>query len=639
MALIKKNTQHKVGASMRYVVLILLALMCTFKLFLSYKGLNQPDAMDQAQIARSVANGNGFVTKFYRPVELQTLKNKSEIKAIDFNSYRDVNHAPLNIVSMAVALKLTGNNDFVAARIPMDENGEPSQNLYDADRTISAVSCFYFFLAMGLAYLLIACMFDEVVAAASVCCMAVSELALDYAVSGLPQPLMMCCLLLGLHFLINAKNSLEHDDSVGVTLHLGISFVCLSLMCLSGWLSVWLFVGYLVFCAFYFRPYGMYGGVGIGIFAICCAYSLWSNNQACGSYLGNAFYGIFDCFGGSTEDAMRSVSASVASLDSSMLVLRFFGAVFSQVKSLYVNTCSIIVAPFFFLALFFRYKRGRVQCVKWAVFSMWVFSCLGMALYGTDMPLSSGQLAILFAPLFAAFGFSLLFNFIARLNTPYITFGQLRGLSVLGVVLLCAGAQIASFPNDLYRGVWLKEKGSPHYPPYYPPALNCKLVDITNPNDILMTDMPWAVAWYADRRAIWLPKELEDYKKINEEIIPGSAAVIQGILMTPLSYDPIIPSSYSPTNHMKNGRPGGFTAVTEVSGAFAPLALNLPLAIMDPRRSMFINNFAPVPNSQNPDEFQLGEIVNISNSGTNAQFDDIVTLNAGAAVLYRKRGQ
>ena len=68
-------------------------------------------------------------------------------------------------------------------------------------------------------------------------------------------------------------------------------------------------------------------------------------------------------------------------------------------------------------------------------------------------------------------------------------------------------------------------------------------------------------------------------------------------------------------------------------------ALNLPLAMMDPRRAMFINNFAPVANSQNPDQFQLGEIVNISNTGSNAQFDDIVMMNAGAAVLYKKRGQ
>ena len=237
----------------------MLALMCIFKLFLSYKGLNQPEVMDQAQIARSVANGEGFVTKFYRPFELAKMDQRNGTAPLDLNTVRDVNHAPLNIVSMAAALKITGNSDFEASRIPVDENGEPMQNLYNADRVISAVSCAYFLLAMLLAYALIARLFDEIVAAATVCCFAVSELMLDYAISGLPQPLMLCCLLAGMHFLLNANNAMRSGDYVGLPLNLGLSFVCMALMCLSGWLSVWIAIGYLVFCSFYFRPYGMYG--------------------------------------------------------------------------------------------------------------------------------------------------------------------------------------------------------------------------------------------------------------------------------------------------------------------------------------------------------------------------------------------
>lgn len=637
MSVLGKLTSQSGLKSLRWIVLILLVLMCTFKLFLSYRGLNQPDAMDQAQIARSYANGEGFVTKFYRPVELSRLHGFNPDTPIDFSQYRDVNHAPLNILSMAAALKITGNNDFAASRIPLDEIGEPTQNLYDADRVISAVSCLYFVVAMALAYLLIARLFDEAVACSSICCMLVCELMLDYSISGLAQPLMMCFMLAGLHFLLSARKAKSADDQVGMVLYLVASFVMMALMCLSGWLSIWIAVGYMAFCAAYFRPYGLYGGVGIIVMLVACAYSAWMNNQAIGSPLGNAFYGIFDCFGGNSEGAVRSVSASVDSLDSSYLVLKIIGAILSQVKSFYVNSGSVIVAPFFFLSLFFRYKRSGVQCVKWALISMWGFSCMGMALYGTDVPLSSGQLGILFAPLFTAYGFSLLFNFMSKLNTRTVTFSQLRGITVLGVIVLSAGSSIASFPDELYRGVWLREKGAPHYPPYYPPALNCKLHDITNPHDILMSDQPWAVAWYADRRAIWIPKTVDDYQKINKEYLIEPSVGIQGILVTPSAYEPIIPSSYAPTNTMKSGRPGGFAAVSEMMGDFAPLALTFPLAVLDPRNSLFINNFAPVQNAAKPELYKLGEIVCVSNNGTTAQFDEIVPLTAGAAVLYRKR--
>ncbi|MBR5876073.1 MAG: hypothetical protein IKZ10_04470, partial [Akkermansia sp.] len=235
------------------------------------------------------------------------------------------------------------------------------------------------------------------------------------------------------------------------------------------------------------------------------------------------------------------------------------------------------------------------------------------------------------------YGFSLMFNFMARLNSRHITFSQLRGVSVVGIVLLTAGATIATFPSDLYRGVWLREKGAPHYPPYYPPAMNCKLYDITNPYDVIVTDQPWGLAWYGNRRAVWIPRTIEAYQKLKDDILSSSGVSVQGILITPSSYDPIIPSSYAPTNNLNGGRPGGFTAVDENMGQFTPLALNLPLAILDPRGSLFVNNFAPSQDAQTSDKLKLGDVVSISNNGTSAHFDELVPLNAGAAVYYRKR--
>lgn len=631
------NTKQKKSAmAMRLVAAILLVLMCTFKLFLSYKGLNQPDVMDQAQIARSVANGEGFSTKYYRPVELPAMQATNADKIINFDAHRDVNHAPLNIVSMAVALKITGQSNFERSRIPVDDSHQPIQNVYGADRTISAVSCMYFLLAMVLAYALIVRLFDDMVACSTICCLAVSELALDYAVSGLPQPLMLCCLLGALHFVLNAHRAKESNDTVGITLHLCISFVLMSFMCLSGWLSVWLLIGYLVFCASYFRPYGMYGGIGIGVFILFSAYFLVQNSLATGSLFGNAFYGIFDCFGGSSEDALRSVSASAASLDSSFMVLQVLGAVFEQIKCLYTNCCGILVAPFFCIALFFRYKKSSVECMKWALLSMWAFAILGMALYGTNVPLSSGQLMFLFTPLFVAYGFSILFNFIARLNSHKITFTQLRGLSVLLVVIMSAGAQLSSFPSELYRGVWLREKNSPHYPPYYPPALNCALVELTNEHDIIVTDQPWAVAWYANRKAVWLPKTIDDYVRIRDEYLSGSGVAIQGIVMTPSSYEPIIPSAYAPTVYQRHGRSGGLSAIDAGCGDFWPLALNLPLSQRHPQGAFYLNNFVAVPNAQmhNPVACKISEIVNLS--GAPAQFNQCFSLY-GAGILYSSR--
>lgn len=631
-----KTKQKKSVLAMRLVAAVLLVLMCTFKLFLCYKGLNQPDVMDQAQIARSLANGEGFATKFYRPIELPAMKQANKEEVINFTNHRDVNHAPLNIVSMAVALKVTGHNDFEKTAIPVQGQGreiQPVQNVYSADRTISAVSCLYFILAMGLAYALIVRLFDDIIACSTICCLAVSELALDYSISGLPQPLMLCCLLGAMHFLLNALQANKADDRGRVALHLIISFVLMSLMCLSGWLSVWIFIGFLIFCSAAFRPHGMYGCIGGGVLMLFSGYFLLQNYRATGQIFGNAFYGIFDCFGGSSEDAMRSVNASAASLNDSMMVLNVLGSLFDQIKSLYTNCCAIIVVPFFFICLFHVYKREEVQKLKWAVLSMWAVSCLGMAVYGTNVPLSSGQLAFLFTPVFVAYGFSILFNMMARLDSPKISFAQLRGLSIVGIVILCAATQLKSFPVDLYRGVWLREKNAPHYPPYYPPSLNCLLTGLTNENDIVMSDQPWAVAWYANRKSVWLPKTIADYKAIKDEYLFGSGVNIQGILMTPSSYEPIIPSSYAPTADTRYGLPGGFAAVERSAGEFWPLALNLPLTQHNPHVPAYIQSFANIPVQEGAEAKgnRISEIVNLNDNS--AQFNTFLPLY-GACSYY-----
>ena len=48
------------------------------------------------------------------------------------------------------------------------------------------------------------------------------------------------------------------------------------------------------------------------------------------------------------------------------------------------------------------------------------------------------------------------------------------------------------------------------YPPYFEPAIN-KLEDWTRPDEIIGSDMPWAVAWYADRQSLWIPDQLRGF--------------------------------------------------------------------------------------------------------------------------------
>ena len=75
-------------------------------------------------------------------------------------------------------------------------------------------------------------------------------------------------------------------------------------------------------------------------------------------------------------------------------------------------------------------------------------------------------------------------------------------------------------------------KGSIRWPPYVPPYI-AVINDWMKPNEITATDMPWAVAWYADRRAVWLPDTVRSYTEMSDYNLLGGR--INAIYLTPIS--------------------------------------------------------------------------------------------------------
>jgi hypothetical protein len=67
---------------------------------------------------------------------------------------------------------------------------------------------------------------------------------------------------------------------------------------------------------------------------------------------------------------------------------------------------------------------------------------------------------------------------------------------------------------------------------YYQPAINL-LHGWTTDREIIASDMPWGVAWYADRKSLWLPAKFRDLLGLSDNAkIPGTLA---GVFLTPVS--------------------------------------------------------------------------------------------------------
>ena len=563
-------SSHNAVISLRWLLALVVTSLCMLQLCLTYRGLNDATAMDMAQVARQIARGEGFTTKFIRPIDVwdfsKETSKKKENASIDFDHFPEANHAPLYPYVLAAAIKMTGYDDFQAHR--MDEN---KSNIYAGDRVISGTSTVFFLLAMLLAYTLLAKVFDDVVAISTVAFMGLSELLLQYALSGLPQPFMMCLMLAAMHCLVAAIRADRAEKTAKTMVWLLVCFVFMSLLCLTCYMCIWCFVGLLVFCGFYFRPNGMYSAIGAGVMLMLVVLPAALYLTPAGGLERKMIYGIFNGFGSEGAEAlMRSASTAAISFNTSNFFLRLLGYTFAQFNSMYINMGAIFTVPFFLLALFNRFKKPSVEGCKWAVLARWLGACTGMALFGEAKSISESQLSNLFTPYFAAYGVAMVFIILARLQLGD-AFNAIRALTVVAMILVSSGLFLFQLPKQLYMGIWSSARGIPHFPPYYPVAMNSRLHNISNEKDLIVTDQPWAVAWYADRKALWMPRSLSDYTRNLEPVFQQNHQNVQGFLITPTSHT--MPA-------------GGVAGVIRAAGDFAPLALEGKLLLLAPKHNI-----------------------------------------------------
>jgi hypothetical protein len=75
------------------------------------------------------------------------------------------------------------------------------------------------------------------------------------------------------------------------------------------------------------------------------------------------------------------------------------------------------------------------------------------------------------------------------------------------------------------------------YPPYAPPLVE-RCAGWMSREELLMSDSPWAVAWYGDRQCIWTtlrlsdPRRTEDFYAVND-----TRKAIKGLYLTQVTLD------------------------------------------------------------------------------------------------------
>ncbi len=506
-----------------------------------FRGFADPVAMDQAQVGREIARGHGWSTLMLRPLAIWQIEKYLGAVPKDGENFPDTYNAPLPPLVDSIASKLAGNkmefgkNEYVAA----------------AERYIVGLSMLLFLASVAVQYFLLRRLFDQRLAFWGSVMTLVCDLCWEYTLSGLPQMLMLLLFNAALYALVRAVEvnraievltgeALLSTESASVTMEearaagartprvllwLAAAGVLFGLLALTHALTVWLFAGALVFVAVAFRRRGPVALVMLLAFALVYTPWLLRTYHVSGSAFGTARYALFDGLNGSTSLHERSSSDAVLS----GVQLLFFRAklqngLLAEVQGL-VGSLGNIIALAFFVGLLHTFRRSEVNLMRWAVLTMWAFGLVGMAFIGdganAPAPVSANQLGVLFLPVMLGFGLAFVL----------VLFSRREGSgALLQRVALFAGLSLVSALPLIFA--LLPRNVPPVQANYLQPAINL-LQKWTNEHEIIATDMPWGVAWYADRKSLWLPAKFKDLLGLSDNAkLPGTLA---GVFLTPVS--------------------------------------------------------------------------------------------------------
>jgi hypothetical protein len=457
---------------------------------------------------------------------------KSEKRSVSLLGFQDTYHSPLNPLLNAAVLKLIGADDSDAWQ--MEEN----EMVFPLDRVIATVSTLFFLMAIGVNYLLISRIFDAKIAGVCAILMLFCETFWNYSLSGLPQMLMLLLFSCGIYFVYRAVEAAS-EGRIAMTPAV-IAGVFFTLLALTHWMTVWIALGYIIFAAIAFRPRGIVGISVLALLLLAAIGPILRNQDITGSPFGTAFLTLYNGLGSGSEDmVMRNVDLSAEPLVLDGLIAKILRTTLLQATDIIPLLGGIVVAPLFFLSLLNPFKRKSIATFRWAILLMWVTTAFGLAFFGiSTVALDPNQLHLLFAPIMTAYGLAFISILWSRLEFVAST-PMLRNVHHMVIIGLCALPLVLALPSKVRVGMHLRDRGGvPHWPPYYAPALNSKASGLkgwVTDKQIVFSDQPWAVAWYADRVSIWLPPTKEGFTKL-EDIASDLESPCVGILISPSSH-------------------------------------------------------------------------------------------------------
>jgi len=544
-----QNWIHRIeeGGGLRYLkyglmVLFGAALLVGYNLR-GFRNMSNAEAMDTAQLARNLATHRGYNTLFVRPFSMYLVEKADAEKngppvmgdtrdrgRIREQMHPDLANPPVYPLMLAALMKIQPKAQHQAAGTVPIWNRAGRFWMYEPDFIIGVLNQMMFFSAVIIVFFMARRLFDRETAWTSAGVFLGTDLFWRFSISGL-STMLLVLIFLGLSWCILLLEKSARDGQrspvVLISLAAGIG-VIVGLGCLTRYSFGWLILPVMFFVILFAGQHRVILCLTVmAAFAVIVGPWVVRNYRISHTAFGVAGYTIYEGTTYFPEHRLeRSLEPDLTRIRYTQVWDKFITNVQACLQEDLPKLGGSWVSAFFLVGLLVPYKNISLRRLRYFVLLclpiLLIAQSLGKTALSEDYPVvNSENLLIIIAPMVIIFGISLFYILLDQVDLPARQFRYL----VIGLFcgFICLPA-IISFVSPRTNAV--------AYPPYYPPVIQ-KISGWMKENELMMSDIPWAIAWYGDRQCVWLTLsaqkeffDIYDYRK-----------PIKAVYLTPVTMD------------------------------------------------------------------------------------------------------
>jgi dolichyl-phosphate-mannose-protein mannosyltransferase len=562
---------HKLesGGGARFVKLLVFVLGCA-SLLITYdvrcaRNMNAPSAMDAAQLARNISQGRGYTTDCIRPLSIYLIKKK-HLDATDRDPARlnrnhpDISNPPVYPIVLAGLMKVlpfhyeTKLKGWYWSRPDPAAAGERRGIRYQPDFLITFFNQFLFFVVVALSFFWAKRLFDFPVARTSSILLLLSDVLWRFSSSGLSTMLLLL-IFMGLVWCLTLWESETREPKWGqrgASLLSVAAGLLVGIGALTRYSFVCMIIPVLLFLAIFGGPRRILYCIA-ALAAVAVVVSPWiaRNYAVSGTAFGTASYNVIEWFSPGFR-LQRSLQPDIPQFWLGLYLKKLRDNLSPILQGDFINMSGGWITGFFLVSVLVGFRNLGLRRLRYFAVGSMVVLAIVQAIAKTHLSdetpeFNSENLLVLVSPLVTVFGVALFYSLLDGINFPVF---ELRYAAVTLFVLLVK----LPFQFTMISGSYPVA-----YPPYSPNMIETS-AHILKQNELMMTDIPWAVAWYGDREAVWLtlnatasPDNPTDWQEsffaINDVLKP-----IHALYLTPRSLDARFQTDWVRANQVSWGR-------------------------------------------------------------------------------------